>query len=38
MKVSVSDYFSKLFAEIVRGCTDNSSMLLMNMELSVNKY
>ncbi len=27
MKVSVSKYFSKVFAKIVRGCTDYSSML-----------
>ena len=38
MKVSVSEYFSKVFAKIVRGCTDLNSMLPMNMGLSVNKY
>ncbi len=38
MKVSVCEYFSKVFAKIVRGCTDYSSMLPMNMGLSVNKY
>lgn len=38
MKVSVSEYFSKVFAKIVRGCTDYTSMLPMNMGLSVNKY
>lgn len=35
MKVSVSEYFSKLFAKIVRGCTDAVSMLPMNIGLSV---
>ncbi len=38
MKVSVSEYFDKLFAKIVRGCTDTACMLPMNMGLSVNKY
>jgi len=38
MKVSVSEYFSKVFSKIVRGCTDCSSMLSMNMDLSINKY
>ncbi len=38
MKVSVSEYFSKVSAKIVRGCTDYASMLPMNMGLSVNKY
>ncbi len=38
LKVSVSEYFDKLFAKIVRGCTDTASMLPMNMGLSVNKY
>lgn len=31
MKASVSEYFSKLFAKIVRGCTDAVSMLPMNI-------
>ena len=38
MKVSVTEYFSKAFAKIVRGCTDYASLLPMNMSLSVNKY
>lgn len=38
MKVSVSEYFSKVFAKIVRGCADYTSLLPMNMGLSVNKY
>ncbi len=38
LKVSVTEYFDKLFAKIVRGCTDMASMLPMNMGLSVNKY
>lgn len=36
MKVSVTEYFSKVFAKIVRGCTDYASLLPMNMGLSVN--
>lgn len=38
MKVSVTEYFSKVFAKIVRGCTDYASLLPMNIGLSVNKY
>lgn len=38
MKLSVTEYFSKVFAKIVRGCTDYASLLPMNMGLSVNKY
>lgn len=38
MKVPVSEYFSKVFAKIVRGCNDYASLLPMNMELNVNKY
>lgn len=38
LKVSVSEYFDKLFAKIVRGCTDTAGMLPMNMGLCVNKY
>lgn len=38
LKVSVTEYFGKLFAKIVRGCKDTASMLPMNMGLSVNKY
>ncbi len=38
MKVSVSEYFSKVFAKIVRGCTDYSSMLPMNMGIKINNY
>lgn len=38
MKVSVTEYFSKVFAKIVRGCTDYASLLPMNMGLSINKY
>ncbi len=36
MKVSVSEYFRKVYAMIVRGCTDPTSMLPMNMGLRVN--
>lgn len=35
MKASVSEYFGKLFAKIVRGCTDAVSMLPMNIGLTV---
>lgn len=38
MKVSVSEYFSKVFAKIVRGCTDLTTLLPMDMGLSVNNY
>lgn len=38
LKVSVTEYFGKLFAKIVRGCKDTASMLPMNMGLSVNNY
>ncbi|MCM1141104.1 MAG: hypothetical protein NC453_21255, partial [Muribaculum sp.] len=36
--VFISQYFSKVFAKIVRGCTDNASLLPMNMGLSVNNH
>lgn len=36
LKVSVTEYFSKVFAKIVRGCTDYTGLLPMNMGLSVN--
>ncbi|MCM1141639.1 MAG: transposase [Muribaculum sp.] len=35
MKASVSEYFGKLFAKIVRGCTYAASMLPMNIGLTV---
>lgn len=38
MKVSASEYLYKLFAKIVRGCTDMASLLPMNMDLTVKNY
>lgn len=38
MKLSVFEYFSKVFAKIVCGGTDLNNMLPMNIGLSTNKY
>ena len=38
MKVSVSEYFRKVFRMIVAGYDNLTSLLPMNMELAVNNY
>lgn len=38
LRISVPQYFGKLFARLVRGCTDMVSLLPMNIGLSVNNY
>lgn len=38
MKVSAYEYLRKVFGKIVRGCTDMTSLLPMNIGLSVNNY
>lgn len=38
MKISASEYFGKLFAKLVRGCTDMASLLPMNMGLQVKNF
>ena len=38
LKISATRYLGKLFAKLVRGCTDYTSLLPMNIGLSVNNY
>jgi len=38
LKISVPQYLGKLFAKLVRGCQDYTSLLPMNIGLSVNNY
>lgn len=38
MKVSVSEYFNKVFRKLVAGCDNLTTLLPMNMGLSVNNY